>query len=342
MKRILINFLGHEGGKLFDPNARDAVLEPFIYLRDRLRERGYELLTADDHPVDGCAGVWFWDALGVDRHTSGLRRIARGLKRRFGNGNAPRPLYSECVRAGLEERIVLFTGEPPVVLPDNWDAAVHRLFPTVFTWNDRYVEGDRFHKFCWPVAASMPTPLSVPFQERKLLVNISGNKFSDHPQELYSARRDTIRYFAAHLPESFDLYGTGWDPPGPGQAPYPSYRGTVPHKWAVFPRYRFGLCYENMRDEPGWITEKIFDCLRGGCVPIYWGASNVEDFIDPRTFVDRRRFASDAELADFLVRMSESEYEEYRRAGTEYLQSQQFARFLPSAFAETVMRALEL
>jgi hypothetical protein len=51
-----------------------------------------------------------------------------------------------------------------------------------------------------------------------------------------------------------------------------------------------------MRDEPGWITEKIFDCMRADCVPVYWGASNVLDYVDPEAFVDRRRFASNSEL----------------------------------------------
>ena len=48
----------------------------------------------------------------------------------------------------------------------------------------------------------------------------------------------------------------------------------------------FAICYENARDIPGYITEKIFDCFFAGCVPIYWGgAPNVTDHIPANTFI---------------------------------------------------------
>jgi hypothetical protein len=178
------------------------------------------------------------------------------------------------------------------------------------------------------------------FDERKLLVNVSGNKFSSHPRDLYSARRATIRHFERAFPDQFDLFGVGWDK-DPAD-PYPSYRGLVENKWDVYPRYRFGLSYENMRDEPGWITEKIFDCLRAGCVPVYWGAPNIGDYVDPAAFIDRTRFASEAELASFLFSITEPEYRRLRAAGRDYLESERFRAFLSPAFADTVIGALDL
>ena len=56
--------------------------------------------------------------------------------------------------------------------------------------------------------------------------------------------------------------------------------------------------------------------------------------------MDRRRFKSDAELADYLVNMGEVEYLGFRNAALEYLESERFERFLPGAFAETVLAAL--
>jgi len=345
MKKILISFPGHGESKLFNPEARDAVLHPFIYLRDRLKEHGYNLMTADDHSVEGCAWVWFWDTLSVDIPSYGLRSVVRTIKHAmFGSKPAQgaRQLYQECVRTGLRDRAVLFTGEPPAIIPRNWDPRVHKLFSIIFTWNDSYVDGKKFHKFCWPLTGQFPEIEEVPFHSRKLLVNISGNKFSTHPRELYTARRQTIKYFEQHHPNDFDLYGVRWNSDGIHQDFYKSYRGAPKHKWDVYPYYRFGVCYENMRDEPGWITEKIFDCMRAGVVPIYWGAPNITDFVDEGTFIDRRNFKSDAELADFLLSVTEKDYAHYKHAIQHYLHSDKFAMFLPPAFAQNIIRVLSL
>ena len=45
-----------------------------------------------------------------------------------------------------------------------------------------------------------------------------------------------------------------------------------------------------MRDVLGYITEKIFDSFAAWCVPVYWGASNVTDYIPEGCFIDRRKF----------------------------------------------------
>lgn len=340
MRRILIEFPGHGDGALFDAGARDAVLEPFIRLRERLRTAGYELLTADDHPVEGCERILFWDFYD-DPPDGAVRGAARAFRRRLRGDPPRRSLFRDVVRAGMQERAVLFTGEPPVVWPRNWSPEVHAAFSCIFTWNDRYVDGRRYRKFHWPITATFPETLPVPFAEKKLLVNISANKSSEHPQELYSDRVAAIRHFEERCPDAFDLFGVGWETGHAGR-PFPSYRGTVPHKWEVFPRYRFAICYENMRDEPGWITEKIFDCMRADCVPVYLGASNVEDYVDPGAFVDRRRFGSDAELADHLLSMDAGAYERHRAAMRGYLEGERFARFLSPAFCETVLRGLGL
>jgi len=151
-------------------------------------------------------------------------------------------------------------------------------------------------------------------------------------------------------PDGFDLFGVGWNQPStllercmPGMiAKYSSYRGTIKNKWDVLPNYRFCLCYENIRDEPGWITEKIFDAMRSGCVPIYWGASNITDYVNADAFIDRRRFKTDADLYDYLTCVSELEYARFQDAMRIYLASESFAKFLPNFYADTIIDALGL
>jgi hypothetical protein len=38
-------------------------------------------------------------------------------------------------------------------------------------------------------------------------------------------------------------------------------------------QYRFNICPENS-NAPGYVTEKIFQSIEAGCIPIYWGADN--------------------------------------------------------------------
>jgi hypothetical protein len=255
--------------------------------------------------------------------------------------NPRRDLLRERRRIG-SGKLALFIGEPAVVRPDNWDPLVHKAFDRVLTWNDDLVDGTRYFKFRQPIPSSYPRLAAPPFAQRGLLANISGNKFSTHPDELYSSRRETIRYFEKTHAADFGLFGTGWNLPGEDETPYSSYRGTVQNKWDIYRQYRFGLCYENMRNAPGYVTEKLFDCARAGSVPVYWGAPNVTKYVDHDVFIDRTAFSSNAELARFLADMSEAEYSGYVEAALDYFRTDRFAAFLPPTFAKTVIEVTQL
>ena len=108
------------------------------------------------------------------------------------------------------------------------------------------------------------------------------------------------------------------------------------------PNYKFSICYENVRDVPGYVTEKIFDSMRSGCVPIYWGANNITDYVDAEAFIDRRKFKTEVELDNFITNMTEYEYSDYQDAIKKYLDSPRFAKFLPPAFADTIINTLKL
>lgn len=326
------------GGRIFDPDARDGVTEPFIRLRSHLAMNGYELRTADDAPLTEDARVWFWNVPTSHRPDQPWpARLARRAARRVRHR---RDLLGECLARDMRDRIALFLGEPPVTWPLNARSDLIATFPTVLTWDDGLVDGDRYRKLHLPLPASSPRLAGHSFRDRALLVCIAANKRSSHPSELYSARRATIRYWEHHAPDQFALYGPGWDRPDRRDGPWRSWRGLARHKWEVFPSFRFGLCYENMAGAPGYVTEKLFDCMRGGAVPVYLGAPNVADYVDPATFVDRTAFTSEDELARHLADMPEQEFNRMREAADDYLNSDRFRVFLPDAFVATVTAAL--
>lgn len=210
---------------------------------------------------------------------------------------------------------------------------------------------------------NFPNPLKIPlvdgWQGRdRFCCVIAGNKSVRQydPRELYSERLRVIRWYERHAPQDFDLYGIDWDlpPPMPGLIgkvykrvwrllsrvfrvqPFPSWRGKVERKRDVLQRTRFSYCYENVRDLPGYITEKIFDAFFAGCVPVYWGAGNVTDHIPADCFIDRRQFADTAAVHAHLKAMTEAEYRGYQERIAVFLASPAAYPFGAEYFAETV------
>jgi len=336
---------------LFDHDSRDNCTEPFIFLREECRKIGYLLEAADRKALHDCAWLLFWDLPSLTYWNGAkgfLRRLQAGLPLRTRNW------LGKVRRTGMTN-LALFLWEPRSTHPENQRINIYNQFSTVFSWNDDLVDGIHIHKFCLPIPVSVPPVEKVNFSRKKLLVNITSNKFSTYPGELYSARRDAIRYFEKARPDDFDLYGVGWDDHGghfrrrwwlPNLnrkfVPYTSYRGMVKHKWEVFPKYKFALCYENYSNQPGLITEKIFDCMRADCVPIYWGAPNVTEYVDPAAFIDRRKFKSNQELGSYITGINESRYEQFREGIATYLDSERFKAFLSPAFVQRVVQVLGL
>ena len=55
-------------------------------------------------------------------------------------------------------------------------------------------------------------------------------------------------------------------------------------KFKFLANYRFNLCPENSLGE-GYITEKVFDSIRSGCIPIYWGAYLEPGILNPKAIL---------------------------------------------------------
>lgn len=223
--------------------------------------------------------------------------------------------------------------EPPTVQSSLYTAKVQNLFGKIFTWNDDLVDNRKFFKFNYPVLKKR-TACIPDFDQKKFCVMINTYFKDKHPLSLYGQRVIDARFFEERE-ETFDIYGRFWDQTG-----LTHWKGKAKDKEAVLKNYKFCLCYENMRDVKGYITEKIFDCFAAGCVPIYWGASNVADYIPPECFIDRRAFASLKALHAFLRAMSRREYERYLEATALYLESEEAQVFSRDAFVKVFMNGI--
>lgn len=155
--------------------------------------------------------------------------------------------------------------------------------------------------------------------KNKFLVMVNANAMPHRLRnEFYGERLKAIKYFS-NAPD-FDLYGHRWDraPRHPFYFHYGKYvrkawRRTTPDKMKTLSEYKFALCFENCAD-PGYISEKIFDCLAVGSIPIYLGAPDIESVVPKSCFIDFREFSGYPELDRFLRGLSEERLKEYREA----------------------------
>jgi hypothetical protein len=322
--------------RLFAEESRDGALEPYRLLRLRLAERGQRLHTADVYERAGDVPDLIV-CLDVPRE----------------------PLRSLIPKEWAHVPRWAILSEAEVTVQHNWDPHVQEQFSRLFTWRDSLVDDKRFFRL------NLPNSIEAQRQELpapdRFCTLIAGNKRSSHPLELYSKRREAIRWFERHHPDQFDLHGVGWDLlvlQGPRAlrafnvllpvqarrllAPrFPSYRGPIKAKKDVLSRYRFAICFENAREIEDYITEKLFDCLLAGTIPVYWGAPNIADRVPADCFIDYRAFGLYEELYGHLVSLTDAECEMLRHAGRDFLQSDRAKPFSTESWVETLLYHFE-
>ena len=238
------------------------------------------------------------------------------------------------VRCGKKGKMIYCSGEPAVVKAENSADGYKELlkiFSFILTWNEDLIDGKRILKRCIPYDFQKQYG-NVPFEKRKLMVNVSGNKHSTHPDELYSEREKVISYFEQYASDEFDLYGTGWN-----KDEHPSYKGVIDDKMELYHHYRFALCLENTKNVKGYLTEKLFDCFCAGIVPVYSGADDVNKYVPSECFISYNQFKSVAEMRRFLKEMEKKEYEKYLSEIDRLLNSNLQKEFTGELFAKQVI-----
>lgn len=233
-----------------------------------------------------------------------------------------------------------------------------RRFAKVFAWDAR------LHTLPNAVKILVPNQLTHDrfpgYDERDVfscLINANKAFCEALPSDLYLERIKTIRWYESRDPAKFELYGMGWAKPTPtfdfwgkvrrpfirlrtrlfGYKPFPSYQGEVRDKGEVLRRSKFSYCYENTRDLSNYITEKIFDSFLYGCVPVYWGADNVLEYIPSDCFIDRRIFKDTAAVHEFLLSISSADYAIYQSNIARFLNSDAARIFSTEYFVSMVV-----
>jgi len=251
--------------------------------------------------------------------------------------------------------------ENPFINTLNTDLEYCKQFDHVFSWNPRLAGLPNFTLLMVP--NELRTMPFKGFEERPIfssLINANKRFPKPIPDDLYKERLITIKWYETHHPEDFYLYGLGWEKPSPaftkvekfyrritrlrtqlyGYKPFPSFCGSVEDKASVYSVSKFAFCYENTKNLENYITEKIFDAIMAGCVPIYWGANNVSDFIPKECFIDRGLFANNVELHAFLKSIDAEKYLEYQTAIQQFLQGSSIEIFKTEGYVNRLVNAI--
>jgi hypothetical protein len=109
-----------------------------------------------------------------------------------------------------------------------------------------------------------------------------------------------------HEHKRADIYGANWPE---GMSKQDSRAGNWwDRKLAILKDYDICLAMENTTF-PYYCTEKLWQALAGGCLPIYYGKGNrIYDTFPKDSFIDTADFTSVADLYRYIAALSQQEY----------------------------------
>lgn len=246
--------------------------------------------------------------------------------------------------------------EAPCAYDKNWNRKFHDQYDKVYTWDESYVDDIKYFKIRLAYNLNY-NDFDKKFGDRRLITMISGAKFSNYPGAIYNKRYDLIKWFSKNNPDLFDLYGIGWPKSlrpiffSVIENKFPQifkkivelffkknkvYKGKVDDKRNILSRYKFSICFENMDNKLGFVTEKIFDSMCSGCIPIYLGATNIQELIPSNCYIDARLFSSYDLLLNHIQNITKQDYNNYQKNIKEFLKSSDGEKFSAVYYAKQI------
>ncbi|KAF6252140.1 hypothetical protein COO60DRAFT_1644264 [Scenedesmus sp. NREL 46B-D3] len=256
--------------------------------------------------------------------------------------------WSTLKRADIR-KLTLLVESPNIRHTMQWDDELLRLFTTVFTfWRPMLQAKLPMCRF-----ARMNThwlDFDNPQHCQQLLHNAAydgsvGIMLAHRPLRGKFVVRDTLLECQDHLRAHYmkDLrnaavHGQGWDKAvlGPGVRiehtadRFSDARSSV----EILNRYTFAVVVENV-DADGYVSEKLYDCLLAGCIPIYYGNNNELVGVPADLYIDLKQFASSQEQQDHLdtvdIAAFKRRIEEQREAVLRSVSANYFAELMTAA-----------
>lgn len=227
-------------------------------------------------------------------------------------------LYKFKLRHGLSKPILVWTNEPRHCTVSENSLKRTWLLPPIHIMSvytrDVYLTNFSF----WSFVIKSPLPLmderTCPALSRKRIAAVLSHVAELQKRSLVKDGRqlDLTRLrqrlvLDGHRRGMVDIYGRGW-PEGLSKGASSTQRGRHRWKLQILKDYHFNVCLENTNFDY-YCTEKIWEAIKGGCLPIYYGKNNriYEDF-PMNSFIDVAEFANSDKLYDYIETMDTREY----------------------------------
>jgi alpha(1,3/1,4) fucosyltransferase len=219
------------------------------------------------------------------------------------------------LRYQFRRRILIWSNEPynTIVEPTfKWSAiqpAAHIM--NLYT-NDVYLTNFTF--FYWAVKNNLPlkTLDECPQSGRAKIVGVMAYVGSPEPRIVRGVNRDLNWLRVSFLREGWrsgrvDIFGPGW----PGNMSKEDSRSSPTwrvRKVELLRGYDICSALENTTYDY-YCTEKIWQSMAGGCLPIYYGRGNrIYDTFPRNSFIDAADFETVDQIYAYIDKMSQQEY----------------------------------
>lgn len=145
-----------------------------------------------------------------------------------------------------------------------WIKENYQKFDHVLTHNDELLQAlpnaqVYFYGGCW----IKPEERKIYKKKKKISIIVSDKQYSDAQK----MRHQIVKEFDPYL----DVYGKGYNP--------------VENKLQALKDYEFSIVIENEKSK-WWVTEKFFDAVAVGTIPIYRGCPNITDYLSGTAIVE--------------------------------------------------------
>ncbi len=326
-----ILYRDYSQNSLFEPGAGENNGEfylPYRLLRERFLAEGIELNTPDQNV---------------------------GRKVAF-------ELHINCRRQNPQARAFVYLYENPLIRPLNRNQRALARYVRWFTWDGELLNDPKAVQLFYPNDLKVGA-FNGPESRPLFCVLVSSNKALaiNDSRDQYQDRVRLIKWYEKNAPHDFHLYGRGWDRPAalpgrwgrvynqflkiifqffPTKAPFQTWRGPIDDKIALLRKARFCIAHENTRDLPGYFTEKLFDCFRAGCVPIYIGPREIHQVIPSECFIDGRKWNNPEEMNQYLHSLSDEQYRDFQKSISDFLCSPKARPFSQEHFVETIVSTI--
>ena len=164
---------------------------------------------------------------------------------------------------------------------------------------------------------------------------------------LHHKRFEIIEFFGEK--DELKLFGSNWD----NSKIFPKYKKEklthiikklnptiIDDKIEALKNYKFCFCIENTKID-GYITEKIIESIYAGCIPVYFGASDIKKYIPENVFIEGSKFKKLDDLYYYMINLSQVNAKKIIQNGFNFLASDEGRKYSYEGFAENIFKKVK-